>query len=93
MTGNRPFAVSAALATLICLAGPAIADEIKGAAAVKVQDPKRGSIPELIFAYGTAGPTSSAQQTESRSATSSRRETSFWISALHQPQSFNTSRP
>jgi RND family efflux transporter MFP subunit len=57
--------LGAAFAALVCLPGPAIADEVKGAAAVKVQDPKRGSIPELIFAYGTAGPTSSAQQTES----------------------------
>ena len=55
----------AVLAALICLSGPATADEVKGAAAVKVQDPKRGSIPELIYAYGTAVPTSSAQQTES----------------------------
>jgi RND family efflux transporter MFP subunit len=57
--------LGAAFVALVCLPGPAIADEVKGAAAVKVQDPKRGSIPELIFAYGTAGPTSSAQQTES----------------------------
>ncbi|HEY6258359.1 MAG TPA: efflux RND transporter periplasmic adaptor subunit [Xanthobacteraceae bacterium] len=52
-------------AALVCLSGPAIADEVKGAAAVKVQDPKRGSIPELIVAYGTATPTSSATVTES----------------------------
>jgi len=57
--------LGAAFVALLCLPGPAIADEVKGAAAVKVQDPKRGSIPELIFAYGTAGPTSSAQQTAS----------------------------
>jgi membrane fusion protein (multidrug efflux system) len=59
------FLLSAAIAALICLRGPAIADEVKGAAAVKVQDPKRGSIPELIYAYGTATPTSSATQTAS----------------------------
>ena len=59
------FLLSAAAAALIFLNGAAIADEVKGAAAVKVQDPKRGSIPELIFAYGTATPTSSATQTES----------------------------
>jgi RND family efflux transporter MFP subunit len=59
------FLLGAATAALICLHGAAIADEVKGAAAVKVQDPKRGSIPELIYAYGTATPTSSATQTES----------------------------
>jgi RND family efflux transporter MFP subunit len=59
------FLLSAAAAALIFLNGAAIADEVKGAAAVKVQDPKRGSIPELIFAYGTATPTSSATQTAS----------------------------
>jgi RND family efflux transporter MFP subunit len=57
--------LSVALASLICLHCSAIADEVKGAAAVKVQDPKRGSIPELIFAYGTATPTSSATVTAS----------------------------
>jgi RND family efflux transporter MFP subunit len=61
---NR-FLLSAALAALICLHGPAIADEVKGSAAVKVQDPKRGSIPDLVVAYGTATPTSSATQTAS----------------------------
>jgi len=59
------FLLSAAAAALIFLNGAAIADEVKGAAAVKVQDPKRGSIPELIYAYGTATPTSSATQTAS----------------------------
>jgi RND family efflux transporter MFP subunit len=59
------FLLGAATAALVCLHGAAIADEVKGAAAVKVQDPKRGSIPELIYAYGTATPTSSATQTES----------------------------
>jgi RND family efflux transporter MFP subunit len=57
--------LSAAALALICVSGPAVADEVKGAAAVKVQDPKRGSIPELIYAYGMAVPTSSAQQTAS----------------------------
>jgi RND family efflux transporter MFP subunit len=57
--------IGAALAALICLVGPALADEVKGAATVKVQDPKRGSIPELIYAYGSAVPTSSGQRTES----------------------------
>jgi RND family efflux transporter MFP subunit len=57
--------LSAAIASLVFLHGPALADEVKGAAAVKVQDPKRGSIPELIVAYGAAVPTSSATQTAS----------------------------
>jgi RND family efflux transporter MFP subunit len=55
----------AVLAVLVCLCGPAAADQGNGALAVKVQDPKRGSIPELIYAYGAAVPTSSAQKTES----------------------------
>src|SRR6202051_1542063 len=59
------FLLSAVLAALTCLHGPAIAEEVKGAAAVKVQDPKRGSIPDLVYAYGTATPTSSATVTES----------------------------
>jgi membrane fusion protein (multidrug efflux system) len=59
------FLPSAAIAALLFLHGPAIADEVKGAAAVKVQDPKRGSIPDLVYAYGTATPTSSATQTAS----------------------------
>src|SRR3981081_420359 len=59
------FLPGAALAALICLHGAAVADEVKGAAAVKVQDPKRGSIPDLVYAYGTATPTSSATRTES----------------------------
>src|ERR1700730_7161592 len=57
--------LSPATASLIFLHGPAIADEVKGAAAVKVQDPKRGSIPDMVFAYGTATPTSSATVTAS----------------------------
>ena len=57
------FLPGAALAALICLHGAAVADEVKGAAAVKVQDPKRGSIPDLVYAYGTATPTSSATVT------------------------------
>lgn len=49
--------MSAAFAALIWLSGPTV---------VKAQDdPKRGSIPEVIYAYGTAGPTSSAQETAS----------------------------
>lgn len=57
--------LAGAVLALIYLCGPAAADQGKGAVAVKVQDPKRGSVPELIYAYGAAGPTSSAQQTQS----------------------------
>ena len=57
--------LSAATASLLFLHGAAIADEVKGAAAVKVQDPKRGSIPDMVIAYGTATPTSSATVTAS----------------------------
>jgi RND family efflux transporter MFP subunit len=56
--------LSVAVAALI-VNGSASAEEVKGYAAVKVQDPKRGSIPDLIVAYGTATPTSSATVTES----------------------------
>ena len=59
------FLLGAATAALICLSGPTIADEVKGATAVKVKDPRRGSMPELVTAYGTATPTSSATQTAS----------------------------
>jgi RND family efflux transporter MFP subunit len=54
----------AALAALICLHGSAIA-EVKGYALVKVQDPKRGSIPDMVYGYGTATPTSAATVTAS----------------------------
>ena len=97
--------LSAAVASLIFLHGPAVADEVKGAAAVKVQDPKRGSIPDLVYAYGTATPTSSATVTASfqrdgndlrdlrrRLAISSRWETSSWISALRPPLSSPTTK-
>jgi RND family efflux transporter MFP subunit len=59
------FLSGAGSVALICLSAPAIGDEVKGATVVKVQDPKRGSIPELIYAYGMAVPTSSATQTAS----------------------------
>lgn len=59
------FLPSAAIAALIFLHGPAIADEVKGIATVKVQDPKRGSIPDVIYGYGTATPTSAATVTAS----------------------------
>ncbi|HLH99133.1 MAG TPA: efflux RND transporter periplasmic adaptor subunit [Xanthobacteraceae bacterium] len=47
---------------------PAVAQEAKSdakALQVAVMDPKRGSIPELVNAYGTATPTSAATVTES----------------------------
>jgi membrane fusion protein (multidrug efflux system) len=59
------YLLSAAIASLIVLHGSAIADEVKGFALVKVQDPKRGSIPELIIAHGVAIPATSATQTAS----------------------------
>jgi len=55
--------LSAALAGLICLSGPAIGDEAKGGRSSQSADPKRGSIPELTYAYGVALPVSSAQIT------------------------------
>jgi RND family efflux transporter MFP subunit len=57
--------LGAALASLICLHGSAIAEEVKGYALVKVQDPKRGSIPDMVYGYGTATPTSAATVTAS----------------------------
>jgi RND family efflux transporter MFP subunit len=59
------FLLSAAAAALIFLNGTAIADEVKGIATVKVQDPKRGSIPDVVYGYGTATPTSAATVTAS----------------------------
>jgi len=55
----------AVLAALICLYGSAIAEEVKGYALVKVQDPKRGSVPDMVYGYGTATPTSAATVTAS----------------------------
>src|SRR6202162_1221543 len=59
------FLLSAAIAALIFLNGSASAEEVKGFALVKVQDPKRGSIPEMVYAYGTATPSSGATVTAS----------------------------
>jgi RND family efflux transporter MFP subunit len=60
------FLLSAAIvAALVFLNGSAGAEEVKGYALVKVQDPKRGSIPDLVVGYGTATPTSSATVTAS----------------------------
>ncbi len=58
--------LGAAVAALMCVSTAAFADdEVKGAALVKVQDPKQGVVPNLVIAYGTATPTSSATQTAS----------------------------
>jgi len=51
------FLLSAGIAALIFLNGSANAEEVKGFALVKVQDPKRGSIPDMVYGYGTATPT------------------------------------
>src|ERR1700736_5829138 len=59
------FVLSAATAALIFLSGSASADEVKGSAAVKVQDPKRGSIPDVVYGYGSATPSSGATVTAS----------------------------
>jgi membrane fusion protein (multidrug efflux system) len=59
------FLLSAAVASLIFLNGSAGADEVKGYALVKIQDPKRGSIPDMVYGYGTATPTSAATVTAS----------------------------
>src|ERR1700686_3710473 len=59
------FLLSAATAALIFLNGSANADEVKGAAAVKVQDPKRGSIPGMVYGYGSATPSSASTVTAS----------------------------
>jgi RND family efflux transporter MFP subunit len=58
------FLLGAAAAALIVANGPAIA-EVKGIALVKVQDPKRGSIPDMVYGYGTATPSSGATVTAS----------------------------
>jgi membrane fusion protein (multidrug efflux system) len=59
------FLLSAGMAALIFLNGAANAEEVKGYALVKVQDPKRGSIPDMVYGYGTATPTSGATVTAS----------------------------
>jgi membrane fusion protein (multidrug efflux system) len=59
------FLLSAATAALIFLNGSANADEVKGSAAVKVQDPKRGSIPDMVYGYGSATPSSASTVTAS----------------------------
>jgi RND family efflux transporter MFP subunit len=59
------FLLSAAIAALTFLNGSAKAEEVKGFALVKVQDPKRGSIPDMVYGYGTATPSSGATVTAS----------------------------
>src|SRR5258708_6242744 len=59
------FLLSAATAALIFLNGSAGAEEVKGYALVKIQDPKRGSVPDMVVGYGTAMPTSAATVTAS----------------------------
>jgi len=59
------FLLSVAIAALIFLNGSASAEEVKGYALVKVQDPKRGSVPDMVVGYGTATPTSAATVTAS----------------------------
>jgi RND family efflux transporter MFP subunit len=61
---NR-YLVSAALASLLCLQGPTFADEVKGFALVKVQEPKKGSLPHMVYAYGTATTTQGGNVTRS----------------------------
>jgi len=38
-------------------------EEIKGVALVKVQDPKKGTVPELVYGYGTVAPSSGSSST------------------------------
>ena len=56
---NR-YLVSGAVASLLCLHSPALADEVKGVALVKVADPQKGSVPHMVYAYGTATTTQGA---------------------------------
>jgi RND family efflux transporter MFP subunit len=57
--------LGAATAALIVLSGAAKADEVRGIASVNVQDPKKGSIPNVVYAYGMATPTQGATVTAS----------------------------
>jgi RND family efflux transporter MFP subunit len=54
------YVLSVAVASLFCLSGPALADEVKGVALVKVADPQKGSLPRMVYAYGTATTTQGA---------------------------------
>jgi RND family efflux transporter MFP subunit len=55
----------AVLAALIVQSAAVKADEVRGIATVNVQDPKKGSIPNVIYAYGMANPTQGATATQS----------------------------
>ena len=55
----------ATVAALIALSGAVKADEVRGIATVNVQDPKKGSIPNVVYAYGMATPTQGATATQS----------------------------
>ena len=54
------YVVSVAFASLFCLSGPALADEVKGFALVQVQDPVKGALPHMVYAHGTATTTQGA---------------------------------
>src|SRR5258708_20176481 len=56
---------SAAIVSMIFLCGAAQGQEIKGAALVNAQDPKRGSIPDMVYGYGIAAPSSGSTLTAS----------------------------
>jgi RND family efflux transporter MFP subunit len=55
--------LSAVIVSPIFLNGSAVANEVKGVAAVRVQDPKRGSIPDMVYGYGSATPSSASTVT------------------------------
>jgi RND family efflux transporter MFP subunit len=61
---NR-FLPSAAIVSMIFLHSAAHGQEIKGVALVQAQDPKRGSIPDMVYGYGIATPSSGSTLTAS----------------------------
>src|ERR1700730_10490038 len=54
---------SAVIVSMIILHGAAHGHEIKGVALVQAQDPKRGSIPDMVYGYGIAAPSSGSTLT------------------------------
>jgi RND family efflux transporter MFP subunit len=56
---------SAAIVSMIFLCAAAQGQEIKGAALVNTQDPTRGSIPDMVYGYGIAAPSSGSILTAS----------------------------
>src|ERR1700694_1229100 len=56
---------SAVIVSMIILQGAAHGQEIKGVALVQAQDPKRGSIPDMVYGYGIAAPSSGSTLTAS----------------------------